>query len=74
MLRFPARKYFSLKQYNTDFGDLVPLIAAPSLQMHIVICGRAVQRVADCYIVRPISQRSGSSSGPYVVLHLANNH
>ena len=36
-LRSLARQYFDMRRYNTDFGDLVPLIAGISFQKRIVI-------------------------------------
>ena len=37
-LRSLAKQYFDLRHYNTDFADLLPLIAVTSFQIHIVIC------------------------------------
>ena len=73
-LRSLASEYFNLKHYNTDFGDLVPQIAASSLQLRTNICGRTAQRITDCHTICPVNQpHDGLPIGtPYVVLHLAN--
>ena len=70
-----AKQHFDLRRYNSDFGDLVPLIAASSFQMRFVICSRVNQRIADCSIIRPFALPAANVNRlPYVILHLANSH
>ena len=66
-----AKQYFQQKFYNSDFGDLLPLIAADAFEFQLIISASPRLQLRDCYIVKLFHC---SAACLYIVLHLSQEH
>ena len=72
LFRLQAMQYFDMKCYNSDFGDLLPLIAATAFDLQIIILAFPKLQLRDCHIVT--SFHVYTVSCPYVILHLSQEY
>ena len=67
--RQQTRDYFYLRQYNCDFGDLIPLAASIALGLQIFITPSHNIRLTDSHIICP-SNTAQQDSLSYVIMQL----
>ena len=60
-------RYFCLKQWNCNIGDIIPLAIANTFNIRIVIKSTQLLPV----VIKPFTL---STSTPYIIVHYTNNH
>jgi hypothetical protein len=65
--------YFEKKSYKCDFVDLLPLLAANTFTVLLVICSATKQELHHCRLVQP-TVLEPASCVPFVVLHFRSGH
>ena len=72
MFRYESIRYFLSKVYNSNFGNIIPLIAANALNIQIEICLSPHVSLLNCRIVQPF--RCAPAAWPLVILDLQRQH